>query len=214
MQQYTLQPNSYVLDYSIEGKGIESNGAFIHWINYIDKLELGHRYEQQVSTVYYKDAAEDDADYCSCTSNDTDNLTGKNIQWLSHTNQFFNSALISKSGGFKDAVMSTEVIDFTKNDDLKSSVLILKYHLPEVNTACSGTSVPMNLKLCRRSTLDWKKSSLWVKHLWFTQPLGNQTILWFPQQFYIQQRHSHHLLIFLIKMMLYPLLYKMLHSQA
>ena len=54
VQQYTLQPNSYVLDYSIEGKGIESNGAFIHWINYIDKLELGHRYEQQVSTVYLK----------------------------------------------------------------------------------------------------------------------------------------------------------------
>ena len=58
-QTYTLQPNSYVLDYNISGTGFNDRDVSVHWINYIDKIELGHRYEQQTSTVYFKDNAED-----------------------------------------------------------------------------------------------------------------------------------------------------------
>jgi YidC/Oxa1 family membrane protein insertase len=215
VQQYTLQPNSYVLDYSIEGKGIESGGAFIHWINYIDKLEMGHRYEQQVSTVYYKDSAEDDADYCSCTSNDTDNLAGKNIQWLSHTNQFFNSALISKSGGFKDAVMSTEVIDFTKNDDLKK--LSSDFEVPLAGGKHSmqwyigpnqfNTLQAFNIGL--EEIIPYGSSIFGSLNRWVIRPFFD-----FLNSFISSKGIAIIFLIFLIKMMLYPLLYKMLHSQA
>lgn len=215
VQQYKLQPNAYIIDYAIEGKGIESNGAFIHWINYIDKLEMGHRYEQQTSTVYYKDSAEDNADYCSCTSNDSDNLSGKNIQWLSHTNQFFNSSLISKSGGFKDAIMSTELIDFTKNDNLKK--ISSDFEVPltggkhtmqwfigpnEFNTLQS-----FNIGL--EEIIPYGSSIFGSLNRWVIRPFFDLL-----NSFISSKGLAIIFLIFLIKMLLYPLLYKMLHSQA
>lgn len=215
VQQYKLQPNAYIIDYAIEGKGIESNGAFIHWINYIDKLEMGHRYEQQTSTVYYKDSAEDNADYCSCTSNDSDNLSGKNIQWLSHTNQFFNSSLISKSGGFKDAMMATELIDFTKNDNLKK--LSSDFEVPltggkhtmqwfigpnEFNTLQS-----FNIGL--EEIIPYGSSIFGSLNRWVIRPFFDLL-----NSFISSKGLAIIFLIFLIKMLLYPLLYKMLHSQA
>ena len=215
VQQYKLQPNKYVIDYTIEGKGIETNGAFIHWINYIDKLEMGHRYEQQTSTVYYKDSAEDNADYCSCTSNDSDNLSGKNVQWLSHTNQFFKSSLISKSGGFKDAIMATELIDFTKNDNLKKLSSDFEVpltggkHTMEWYIGPNEFNTLQSFNIGLEEIIPYGSSIFGSLNRWVIRPFFD-----FLNSFISSKGMAIIFLIFLIKMLLYPLLYKMLHSQA
>ncbi|MBL0082646.1 MAG: membrane protein insertase YidC [Saprospiraceae bacterium] len=214
-QTYTLQPNSYVLDYNISGTGFNDRDVSVHWINYIDKIELGHRYEQQTSTVYFKDNAEDNADYCSCTSNDSENLSGKSVQWLSHTNQFFNSSLISKSGGFKDAALATEVIEFTKSEDLKK--LTSDFEVPLTNGSHQmqwyiGPNEFQTLKsfnIGLEEIIPYGSSIFGSLNRWVIRPFFD-----FLTGFISSKGLAIIFLIFLIKMMLYPLLYKMLHSQA
>ena len=214
-QTYTLQPNSYVLDYNLSGTGFNDRDVSVHWINYIDKIELGHRYEQQTSTVYFKDNAEDNADYCSCTSNDSENLSGKSVQWLAHTNQFFNSSLISKSGGFKDAALATEVIDFTTSEDLKK--LTSDFEVPLTNGSHQmqwyigpnefHTLKAFNIGL--EEIIPYGSSIFGSLNRWVIRPFFD-----FLTGFISSKGLAIIFLIFLIKMMLYPLLYKMLHSQA
>ena len=176
---------------------------------------MGHRYEQQTSTVYYKDSAEDNADYCSCTSNDSDNLSGKNIQWLSHTNQFFNSSLISKSGGFKDAMMATELIDFTKNDNLKKLSSDFEVPLTGGKHTMQWYIGPNEFKTLQsfniglEEIIPYGSSIFGSLNRWVIRPFFD-----FLNSFISSKGLAIIFLIFLIKMLLYPLLYKMLHSQA
>ncbi len=106
---YKISPNSYMLDFDIKLKGINtlinntSGYLDLTWKTYLHSLEKGHKWEQQNTSVYYK-FHEDDIENLTPTSESaTENLTTK-VKWISYKQQFFNSSIISKDY-FSNAVV-------------------------------------------------------------------------------------------------------------
>ena len=114
-QKYNLQDNSYRIGYDIKLEGLQNvlanNAEEIEliWHDYLDRIEINHNFERRYSTIYFK-PAEEGVDYCSCTSDDVEELNDQRIKWISHSNQFFNSTLIAKES-FASGVLETQVLD-------------------------------------------------------------------------------------------------------
>lgn len=93
-QKYTLSPDNYTIDYTVHTVGLgnildgKSKTLPLTWQNHLKKYEKGVQFEQNYSTVYYKESNEK-TDYCSCVSDDTQELKDKKLDWIAHTNQFF-----------------------------------------------------------------------------------------------------------------------------
>ncbi|MGB3548458.1 MAG: membrane protein insertase YidC, partial [Saprospiraceae bacterium] len=99
-QSYSIKDGTYLIDYDLK---LENLGQVLtagedkiqlHWENYLDKIEKNARYEANYSTVYFK-AVDDGSDHCSCTGDDVEELEGQAIKWVSHAQQFFNTSLIA-----------------------------------------------------------------------------------------------------------------------
>jgi YidC/Oxa1 family membrane protein insertase len=73
----------------------------------MDKIEKNSQYEANYSTLYFK-PMEDDTDYCSCTSSDTEEVEDQKLKWVAGSQQFFTSALIADNGFAPGAVLATE----------------------------------------------------------------------------------------------------------
>lgn len=214
-QKYKLAEKGYSLDYTINAKGLSNNTAKLNFENYIDKIEKGYRYEQSNTTVYFNKTAEKETDYCSCTGDDSEKLTGQKINWISNTNQFFNSSLISKSGGFSDADLSTTMIDFNTNEDLKKLTNNLTIPLANGNHDMQWYLGPNDFNTLRsygiglEEIIPYGSSIFGTLNRWVIRPFFE-----FLNKFVSSKGMVILLVIFIIKMLLYPLLYKMLHSQA
>lgn len=98
---YTLIGHN--LDYNIQFVGLNNdakttkkNAIALRWVNNTQQFEKSFSAESNLTTIYTKTATKD-ADYCKCTSND-EKLYSEKIQWVSHSQQFFQSTLISKQG--------------------------------------------------------------------------------------------------------------------
>jgi YidC/Oxa1 family membrane protein insertase len=215
VQSYTLPEKGYGIDYLLSTPGIPDQNVKMELVNHIDKIEKGFRSEQQLVSVYYKNQDDDDLEYCSCTSNDNEQVTDRKLNWVSNTNQFFNTSLISKSGGFLEGEFSTEMKDFEKDEDLKK--LTTKIGLPikggshnlqwyvgpnDFNTLRAYNNGMENI-------IPYGSSIFGAGNRWIIRPFFE-----FINKFVTSKGFAIILLIFLIKMLLYPLLYKMLHSQA
>lgn len=113
-QRYTLTDGTYLMEYDVRFENL--NGVLaandgtvkLQWDNYMDKIEKNSQYEANYSTMYFK-PMDDDSDYCSCTSSDTEELDeGERLKWVAGSQQFFTSALIADNGFAPGAVMATE----------------------------------------------------------------------------------------------------------
>ncbi|MGH1336645.1 MAG: membrane protein insertase YidC [Aureispira sp.] len=113
-QKYTLNDN-YVLDYQLTLENINSNmprdkNIQLHWDSYLHKVEKNPHYEATMTTVYYK-SKDDGFDYCDCRSSDQEQLANP-VSWISHSQQFFNASIFSKEGtNFSAANLSTFAMD-------------------------------------------------------------------------------------------------------
>ncbi|MEZ4987969.1 MAG: hypothetical protein R2795_23565 [Saprospiraceae bacterium] len=102
-----------MIDYDVQFDGLQqilSGGAqtiTLNWVNYLDKLEINHKYERNYSSIYYK-PTDDSSDRCSCTATDEVEAKARAVKWVSGVNQFFNTTLLADES-FKGAVISTEV---------------------------------------------------------------------------------------------------------
>ena len=116
VQTYKLEEGSYNVDYNVQVLGLSNyldlsaGGIRLNWVNYLSKLEKNETYERNYSTIYFK-PAEDSADHCSCTGDDSESPEGK-LKWISATNQFFNTSIIAdtyfESGNFETEVLGEE----------------------------------------------------------------------------------------------------------
>lgn len=220
-QQYELRPNSYQIDYKVKFVGLQdvlANGAQsvrLNWVNYLDKLEHNTNFERNYSTTYFK-PAEASTDYCSCTANDTEDLSGKPLKWVSNTNQFFNTTLVAETS-FNGAVMSTEVYE-AGSEDLKklvSDIQIPYAHSPSETfamTMYTGSNEFERLREVGHELSDiipfgW--SIFGTINRWVIRPIFN-----FLSSFIGNMGIVILVLTFLVKMVLYPLTYKMLYSQS
>jgi YidC/Oxa1 family membrane protein insertase len=98
-QVYTIQDDSYLLDYDLNLVGLQeilANDAQqieLDWVNFLDKIEINENYERNYTSIYFK-PAEDAVDRCSCTSSDEES-SGQPVKWVAAANQFFTSAIFA-----------------------------------------------------------------------------------------------------------------------
>jgi YidC/Oxa1 family membrane protein insertase len=208
----------YGLKYSIDATGIDiSEPLDLHWSNYIPKLERGDFFEQRFSSIYYKMSDDDDADYCSCTSDDEEEMEGEKIDWISHSNQFFNAALISRSRPFAGGVQKTIMIDLDKGgnnlkrveSDLKLDFAGSNVYDMQMYLGPNDFDILKGYESGFEEIIPYGTSIFGSINRWVVRPFFN-----FLSKFSTSLGLVIILLIFIIKMLLYPLLYKMLYSQA
>ncbi len=210
-QSYTIADSSYNIDYQVNFQGVNAPSVPLNWVNYLDRLERNTSYERNFTSVYFKET-EDSPDYCSCTGDDEETVETK-VKWVSHANQFFNSSLIADTY-FGKTTVSTEMLP-EDGPDLKK--ITSRIDLP-------NNGQPINMKLYvgpnefnrlqayeaeLEDIIPYGRSIFGTVNRWIIRPLFNILTGWIA---------SAGLVIFLltliIKLVLYPLTYKMLYSQS
>jgi YidC/Oxa1 family membrane protein insertase len=220
-QSYTLNPDSYHLDYNIRFKGLNqvlnnSEGSItLNWQNYLGKLERNDYYERNYSSVYWK-TTEDSPDYCSCTSSETEEANDNPIKWVSHSNQFFNSTLIANET-FKSAVLETEILDENASNLKKLGTQI---QIPFSGGADETVAMQFYIgpnEYKRLAAFDnelqdiipYGRSIFGTINRWIIRPLFNLLSSFIGNKGLVILA-----LTILVKLALYPLTYKMLYSQS
>ena len=96
---YTLQPNKYLMTFTIQATGMENKLAAttkyvdIEWTQRARQLEKGFTYENRLAELMYKHTAEG-TDNLSAAKDDEKAVEGK-VDWIAFKNQFFSSAFIA-----------------------------------------------------------------------------------------------------------------------
>jgi YidC/Oxa1 family membrane protein insertase len=218
-QKYTLG-DAYGLDYSVRYVGLQQvieasqNKITFKWENYLDKLERNQQYERNYSSVYYK-PADENADYCDCQKSD---MKAQNaVNWFSHSNQFFNTSLIATQAPFTDAEMATQQ---NADTDLDLKKLYSKANIPFNHSSDETFGMKMyigpnefdRLRAYGNGLEDiipFGKSFFGSINRWLIRPVFN-----FLSSLIGMKGLVILLLTLLVKLVLYPLTYKMLYSQA
>ncbi len=115
VKTYTLESNSYKLDYNVTfnniGSVVAPNNRFaeLAWSTDIQGQEKTLKDERAATTLYYRYGTDDEVDYLSETSSDDDELHA-NVQWVSFKQKFFNQTLIN-NGQFIETGTKIEIIE-------------------------------------------------------------------------------------------------------
>ncbi|THH34962.1 membrane protein insertase YidC [Neolewinella litorea] len=222
-QKYTLPDDTYLIDYDVRFERLNNvlantNGTVqLYWENHLDKIENNSQYEANYSTLYYK-PVDDDTDYCSCTSDDTEELDDQPLKWVAGSQQFFTSALIADDR-FSSAVLTT-IADTDRLQDDELKVLISNLNLPVGNSPSEtfGMSFyvgPNEFERLRAigydlsDVISFGSSIFGSINRWIIRPLFN-----FLSGFIGNMGIAILVLTLLVKMLVYPLTYKMLVSQS
>lgn len=218
---FRLDDTGYQLHQELMMEGIDkdktSKEVTFDWNNYLDKIEQNVAYERLYSTVYYKERDED-PDYCSCRANDLEAI-GTPLDWVSHANQFFNSTIMPE-GGFESGQLETVVFEGEEEDieDLKLLKSVVSLAPPQSESAhyklqwYIGPNDFQNLQTFGKELemiVPFGWSIFGTINRWVVRPLFN-----FLMAFVGSQGIAIIILTLLVKFALYPLTYKMLHSQA
>ncbi len=218
-QIYALKKGEYMLDYDFNLVGLaqvipsDVEKIELRWENYLDKIELNSEYETTYTSAYYKQA-EENPDHCSCTADDEEEK--EKVQWVSHTQQFFNSTLIAEKN-FSMAQVATVMLD-PENENLKQ--LSTKAYLPYDADGTSNYDMrlyigPNQFDILKSYDLELEEiipfgwGIFRTVNKWLIRP-----VFVFLSNFISNVGIVILLLTFLVKLMVFPLTYKMLHSQA
>jgi len=214
-QIYTLTGKDYLVDYNIMSQGYQNDkGLKLRWKNYLDKIEKNVNFEKYYATVYYK-PVDESSDYCSCRGDDVEELEGEKLEWVSHVHQFFNTSLMSSSRPFVGTEMTTEMLP---EDDKSFKVVSSTMHIPVDNGSPFAMQMylgPNEFNILKHmdngleEIIPFGRSIFGTINRWVIRPSFN-----FLSKFIGSKGIVIIVLIFIIKMLLYPLTYKMLHSQA
>ncbi|MEZ4955686.1 MAG: membrane protein insertase YidC [Saprospiraceae bacterium] len=222
-QVFSVKEGSYGVDYNVRFSNLGSvinapnNTVELNWLDHLDRIELNYTYEQMYSSVYYK-PTDDEYDYCSCTSSDTDELPTEPIQWMAHSNQFFASILMAKDKPFKGGVFETIAIP---RDKIKDS--------PDLKVLHSKIQVPTDQETFAMEMYvgpkDYETLAEYGQEVKYIVPFG-RSIIGTANRYIIRPLFNFLsgfigvkgivilILTLVVKLALYPLTYKMLHSQA
>ncbi len=225
IQTYTLSDN-YKLDYDVNYRGLErifdakANSIKLNWDNYLHPYERNARFEQQYSAVYFKES-EEDVDDCGCMQDDKKILDKKRLDWVSHSNQYFNSTLIANTSPFESATIESVGPSLGGDSDADHMErLTSKMAIPLDRSGAGNFDMSMyvgpndygNLRdfnVSLEYIIPFGNSIFGSINRWVIRPVFD-----FMSQYIGSLGIVIILVIFVIKMLLYPLMYKMLHSQA
>ena len=215
-QRYTLTPDNYRLDYQISAQGLDpvmtQKTLRFNWENHLDKLERNQTYERTMSTIYYQSAEK--TDYCDCHNDDTKSLGDKPVDWFSHSNQFFNTSIIAQGFSFREFTGEIKVFGDADPDlkRLKTSALI-PFESGKASMAIySGPNEFERLQsfgVSLQDIIPFGASVFGAINRWLIHP-----ILDFLGRFVSNQGILILLLTLLVKLIVYPLTYRMVLSQS
>ena len=220
-QKYTIKDGTYLVDYDVSFNGLQqvlSNGADhieLNWENYLDKIEINDNYERNYSSVYYKPTT-DDVDRCSCVSDDEVNSEGQPTKWVAMANQFFTTAIFAKDQ-FGTIEIRTESVDEDSDDLKKGSARInIPYgHSPSETMAMQLYIGPNEYDRMTAigedfsDVIPYGRSVFGAINRHLIRPLFN-----FFDGLTGNKGIAILLLTFLVKLLVFPLTFKMLKSQS
>ncbi|HMO41389.1 MAG TPA: membrane protein insertase YidC [Saprospiraceae bacterium] len=220
-QRYVLNAGSYRMDYTLHFEGLQevldknASSVSLNWVNYLDRLEKNTQYERTYSTVYYK-PMDGHYNYCSYTSDDVDDLSGRKTKWVSHSNQFFNSALIAKES-FDGAVLKAEQLDVSSErlKKLSTECKVPFNHTSSETFAMDFYVGPNEFDRLRaigyelEDVIPFGWSIFGTINRWIIRPIFN-----FLSTFIGSKGIVILFLTLIVKLLLYPLTYRMLYSQS
>ncbi|MCS6927969.1 MAG: membrane protein insertase YidC [Saprospiraceae bacterium] len=218
-QRYTLRENSYELDYRVrvsqpnEVLAPGQDTLYLRWVNHLDKMEPNEDYERTMSTVYYK-PEDNSPDYCDCRSDDTETLGERPVRWFSHANQFFNTSLIARDFTFSEFVGET-VMRTSADSVLKTLRTSARVPIRDGEVHMTILAGPSEFELLRsyglslEDIIPFGASIFGAINRWVIHPLfdllarfiGNAGIIILT-------------LTLIVKLLLFPLTYRIVYSQA
>ena len=216
-QTYKIKDKGFHIDYNVSHSGLdisEDNKIKLAWDVHLGKLEKATDYEKRYSALYYKSGEE--VDHLSYMKSDEEDFKGEKIDWVSNSNQFFNSTLMKVTADFSGSKLEQVVPDDKKGEADYIKICKTRLYLPESNNIDMAFYVGPNefdaLKSYNNSLemvipFGWSifgAINRWVirpMFLFFSNILGSMGL-------------GIILLIFIIKGLLYPLNYKMLLSST
>ncbi len=218
---YTVKDGVYDLDYSLNFEGldrvvdIQRGQVELQWTNYLNKIERNDSYERNYgSTVYFKEETRSPS-YCSCGSNSEENLK-RPVEWVSHSNQFFNTTLLpersfSSADVFNDIL--TEDSEYLKR--LRSNI-VLPVNAPGSETiAMKFYMGPNDFGILRSYNAELEYI---IPFGWSIFGTVNRYVIRplfiFLQSFIPSAGLVIITLTLLVRIVLFPLTFKMLKSQA
>ncbi|MFK8058274.1 MAG: membrane protein insertase YidC [Saprospiraceae bacterium] len=217
-QRYTLGED-YTIDYAVTTSGLSAaTGAIealeLKWVNYLDKIEKNVQYEQQNSLTYWKEL-DDNPDYVAAAGEDSEISDGR-VVWVSNTNQFFNTSIVATDVPFASATMKSAV-EAEESVNLKR--LETTFAIPmNANAGTANYKIYVGPNEFDRleaigsdleDIIPFGWSLFGTVNRWIIRPIFS-----FLSTFIGQAGLIILTLTVLIKLALYPLTYKMLHSQA
>lgn len=147
-QTYKLTEGSYEVKYDVSLNGLEKvlkpseKLLKLNWNNYLHAAEKNAVYEQQYSSIYYKES-EENPTYCDCRSDD-EVSTETSVKWISNSQQFFNSSLIADKS-FGNAKLTTRVLDTKAGKDASIKLLTTEIDVPYANAGNETIGMKMFL---------------------------------------------------------------------
>lgn len=128
---YVLHSNDYMVDFDVKANGLSEvlqpvDALKSYWKYKVRQQEKGRKFENRYSQIYYYLTDDEDYEYLSETSSETEEVNEK-IRWIAYKDQFFSSVLIADNS-IKSATMSSE-LEPDKSEYLKaySSTIMLPY---------------------------------------------------------------------------------------
>lgn len=231
--RYTIPANDYIVKMEVVQNGMSKvipqsiAEMGFKWHQKMSRHEQGRMFEERNSTIYYKYAG-GDVDYMSETESDDKRLSDK-VQWIAFKNQFFSSVLIADKP-FTSVDLKTKVFEKGTADNF---AYLKDMNVNSVLEYSSATEVPASFHFyfgpnlfslldSYDDTLAADGESLELTHL---IPLGwsffrgINTYFIIPIFDFLAGWVSNYgvvilLMTLLIKLVLFPLTYKSMKSQA
>jgi YidC/Oxa1 family membrane protein insertase len=221
-QKYSLKDGSYAIDYAVQFVGLDNllknntNTIDLTWVQHLDKFERNSSYERtQMSTTYFK-AVDEQVSYCKLAKSNIQDISGQPIEWMAHSSQFFNSALLAKNQPFTGGVFETIMLE-ENDEDLK------KLH-SQIKIPYSSDAKPFEMELFV-GPKEYKTLAAYNNEFEYTVPYGwsiigtvnryiIRPIFGFLGRFIGNQGIIILVLTLIVKLLLYPLTYRMLYSQS
>ncbi len=213
VQTYKITPGSYLIDYEVDIQGMSGREAQFYWNNFLKPIEKNDRYERTMYSALYYQELDDDVDYTGMRRSKDISLDDEKLKWISGAQQFFNTTLIADDYVIGDR---TETILGEEDTDL------LKEQRTWVTVPLDGNKFKAQIYSGPNDFEELKAIGYDLQEVvpfgwgifgsinrWIVRPLFNFLLGLFSSKGLVII-----LLTLLVKVILYPLTYKMLHSQA
>lgn len=130
-QKYTLG-KGFEIDYDVTMVGLDvlldpnAKSVVMTWDNFVHSAEKNPQYEQTMTSTYFK-KTDDSPEHCSCTGADQQ-IAGSSVKWVSNVQQFFHVTFIA-DGAFTNVKANTVPVSNAQDKSLLKQ-LYTKIEIP------------------------------------------------------------------------------------